>query len=236
MPGEKPASSPEGSGKSNRRRSFRSKRRNRSKPSAESAPSRPAPAPAPTPTPTEPLDKAQRERRDRRRRRRMKMKQRGQADAAPERVVEDIMKDLPSLKPVFVYTHVIRPSARDSYEFRTEHFAKVTRRLEDFNIDLSPFYHMVEEDAARLAARTRAEAEGIDLNAWDDAWDEDWDEDEEPADGDEEGNGEGNGEGEESGGDSDDVDAAGPAAQAGDAGCPLGAVDLDPTDNDDPLL
>jgi hypothetical protein len=217
---EKPASSPEGGsraqgapdGKASRRRSFRSKRRNRNKPNAEAAsPSRSAPAP------TEAEDKAQRERRERRRRRRMKMKQRGQADAAAERVVEDIMKDLPSLKPVFVYTHVIRPSVRDSYEFRTEHFGKVTRRLEDFNIDLMPFFRSVEEDEARLAARERAEAAGIDPDAWDDDLDEDWDDEDENED-------------EESG--DDTAPAAGPTAEAGDAD----PVDLDPTDNDDPLL
>ena len=90
------------------------------------------------------------------------------------------MQDLPSLKPVFVYTHVIRPSVRDSYEFRTEHFAKASRRLEDFNIDLSPFFRSIEEDEARQAARERAEAAGIDLDA--DDWDDDWDDEDEEQD------------------------------------------------------
>ena len=44
------------------------------------------------------------------------------------------------LVPAFVYTHVLRPSMRDNFEFRTEHFSKVTRKLEDFHIDLSPLY------------------------------------------------------------------------------------------------
>jgi hypothetical protein len=38
---------------------------------------------------------------------------------------------------VFVYTHVLRPDSRDSYEFRAEHFSKLGRRLEDYEIDLS---------------------------------------------------------------------------------------------------
>ena len=218
MAAEKPPSSAEGGqseGKSNRRRSFRSKRRNRNKPSGESAPPRPAPAPASNPAsnPAEAQDKAQRDRRDRRRRRRAKSKQRGQTYAAPERAAEDIMQGLPSLQPVFVYTHVIRPSARDSYEFRTEHFGKATRRLEDFHIDLAAFFRSVEEDEARLAAASRGEAAGIDV---DEDWDDDWDEDDEDED-------------------ADDGDATGPVAEAGEAPVEPGPVDLTPTDNDDEL-
>lgn len=42
---------------------------------------------------------------------------------------------------VYVYTHVSRPgSARDSYEFRSEHFSKVGRRLEEYEIDLSKIF------------------------------------------------------------------------------------------------
>lgn len=41
---------------------------------------------------------------------------------------------------VFIYTHVSRPGSRDSYEFRAEHFSKVGRRLEDYDIDLSSLY------------------------------------------------------------------------------------------------
>ena len=35
---------------------------------------------------------------------------------------------------------MLRPASRDSFEFRTEHFSKVTRKMEDFHIDLSPLY------------------------------------------------------------------------------------------------
>src|SRR3954454_24018733 len=69
----------------------------------------------------------------------MRAKQRG-PNEKPTPVVEDVLKDLPPLIPSFVYTHVIRPSVRDSFEFRSENFSKVTRKLEDFHIDLSHLY------------------------------------------------------------------------------------------------
>jgi hypothetical protein len=126
-----------GPSRNNRRRSLRSKRRAR-KPDEgiegrETRESRLQPA-AP-----KPVEKSVRDNRERRRRRRMRAKQRGQNESAAP-VVEDVLKDLPPLVPAFVYTHVIRPAMRDSFEFRSEHFSKVTRKLEDFRIDLSPLY------------------------------------------------------------------------------------------------
>lgn len=122
-------------GKNNRRRSLRSKQRGR-KPGEGGEVREPREQPvAPKPT----VEKNVRDNRDRRRRRRMRAKQRGPNETAPP-VVEDILKDLPPLVPAFVYTHVLRPAMRDSFEFRTEHFSKVTRKLEDFHIDLSPLY------------------------------------------------------------------------------------------------
>ena len=41
---------------------------------------------------------------------------------------------------VYVYTHVLRANNRDNYEFRAEHFSKLGRRLEDYEIDLSILY------------------------------------------------------------------------------------------------
>ena len=135
----------------NRRRSLRSKRRGGRRPEeggSEAREPREASAPReqreprgprpPANTP-KPVDKTVRDNRDRRRRRRMRAKQRGPADT-PTPMVENILKDLPPLVPAFVYTHVLRPSMRDNFEFRTEHFSKVTRKLEDFDIDLSPLY------------------------------------------------------------------------------------------------
>lgn len=151
MAGEKPAgNSPanpgggnanKGPSKNNRRRSLRSKRRGGRKPEEgveareprEVRDARVQPA-----TPKAP-EKSVRDNRERRRRRRMRARQRG-PNETPTPVVEDALKDLPPLVPSFVYTHVIRPAMRDSFEFRTEHFSKVTRKLEDFHIDLSPLY------------------------------------------------------------------------------------------------
>lgn len=131
-------------GKPNRRRPFRGRRRER-KPGAE-AESREQPQPPSAKEKS--LDKAQRERRERRRRRKLQGKQ----QSAPEPYVNLLAQDEELNRPsprVVVYTHVIRPDARDSYEFRSEHFSKVTRRLEDFKIDLSPFFRMVEEEERR---------------------------------------------------------------------------------------
>lgn len=123
-----------GPSRSSRRRMLRSKRRARKQEEgSEPRESRTQPNAPKT------VDKSVRENRERRRRRRLRAKQRGQGEttASP---AEDSLKDLPPLVPAFVYTHVIRPSMRDSFEFRTEHFSKVTRKLEDFHIDLSPLY------------------------------------------------------------------------------------------------
>jgi hypothetical protein len=135
-------------GKSNRRRSLRSKRRGRKPEEAsESRESRESRAPReqraqPNNAPKA-AEKSIADNRDRRRRRRMRAKQRGQSETTTTTVapvVENTFKDLPPLVPAFVYTHVLRPSIRDSFEFRTEHFSKVTRKMEDFHIDLSPLY------------------------------------------------------------------------------------------------
>ena len=129
-----------GPSKNNRRRSLRSKRRGR-KPGegSEAREPRETRETREQPPAPKPVEKSVRDNRDRRRRRRMRAKQRG-ANETPSPVVEDILKDLPPLVPAFVYTHVLRPSMRDNFEFRTEHFSKVTRKLEDFHIDLSPLY------------------------------------------------------------------------------------------------
>jgi hypothetical protein len=130
-----------GPSKSNRRRSLRSKRRGRkpeegSEPREQRNEAREARLQPATP---KGLEKSVRDNRERRRRRRMRAKQRGPSETTTP-VVEDMLKDLPPLVPAFVYTHVLRPAMRDSFEFRTEHFSKVTRKLEDFHIDLSPLY------------------------------------------------------------------------------------------------
>jgi hypothetical protein len=139
-----------GPSKSNRRRSLRSKRRGRKpeegtgtearEPRTEAREVRePREARQQPNAAKPPVEKNVRDNRERRRRRRMRAKQRGPSET-PSPVVEDILKDLPPLVPAFVYTHVLRPPVRDSFEFRSEHFSKVTRKMEDFYIDLSPLY------------------------------------------------------------------------------------------------
>ncbi len=75
------------------------------------------------------------------RRRRTRSKSNHNAPQRNEAVVVEDKVDTDNYVPptnVFIYTHVSRPgSARDSYEFRSEHFSKVGRRLEDYTIDLS---------------------------------------------------------------------------------------------------
>ncbi len=55
---------------------------------------------------------------------------------------------------IFIYTHVVRPDQRDNYEFRADHFSKISRRLEDFELDLSKLF---PEDKG--ASATDADAE-----------------------------------------------------------------------------
>ena len=136
----------------NRRRSYRRKRSRRSSSSSsESSPQREGGASRSGERSSSRggsrSDEKLRENRERRRRRRQKARQRQPSEAHTSTAVEDNVSDLPSLKPVFIYTHVIRPDARDNYEFRTEHFSQVTRRLEDFHIDLSSLF---EEDGVTL--------------------------------------------------------------------------------------
>jgi len=126
-----------GPNRNNRRRSVRSKRRGR-KPEEGSEPRESREVRVP-PSAPKLVEKGVHDNRERRRRRRMRAKQRGAGESAAP-VVEDTFKDLPPLVPSFVYTHVIRTTVRDSFEFRSEHFSKVTRKLEDFHIDLSPLY------------------------------------------------------------------------------------------------
>jgi hypothetical protein len=176
------------SGKNNRRRSLRSKRRGR-KPGEGGEVREPREQPAaPKPTADKIADKNVRDNRDRRRRRRMRAKQRGPNDAAPA-VVEDVLKDLPPLVPAFVYTHVLRPAMRDTFEFRTEHFSKVTRQLEDFHIDLSPLYPDGGDEIKGVAyvpplAERQAANAALDGDKYGDNEDDDESYDDEPYDAD----------------------------------------------------
>ena len=94
-------------------------------------------------------EKGDRDPRNKRRRRRPRSRQ----DILPEpkviAPVNPIEDNYVAPKSVFIYTHVVRPDQRDSYEFRADHFAKGGRRLEDFDIDLSIIFP--EDNPNRLA-------------------------------------------------------------------------------------
>ena len=72
----------------------------------------------------------------------------------------DIAGDVAYVPPasVYIYTHVVRPDARESYEFRSEHFSSVGRKLEDYDIDLASLFDeegkvktlRIPEEALRL--------------------------------------------------------------------------------------
>jgi hypothetical protein len=139
-----------------KRRFFRNKKRSRKGPGGEaegrqSSGEASYPQPRRTGAPTS-EDRAQYERRERRRRRRLKAKQKPYLDNRAAPAIEPPEPEETTLKAAFIYTHVIRPSVRDSFDFRTEHFSKVSRRLEDFKIDLSSLFEPEESgsDGPRL--------------------------------------------------------------------------------------
>lgn len=78
--------------------------------------------------------------RNNRRRRRSKGK-RVDRDTRPATPVE-AMTDVAYVPPasVYIYTHIVRPDARESYEFRSEHFSSVGRKLEDYEVDISSLF------------------------------------------------------------------------------------------------
>ncbi len=113
--------------------------------SAPSTPKRTANRAAPVAN--EKVDRNQRTKR----RRRPRSRQGGLPDPkviAPPPVMEDSYVPPAS---VFIYTHVVRPEQRDSYEFRSEHFSKVSRQLEDFDIDLSILFP--DENAPKIVEK-----------------------------------------------------------------------------------
>lgn len=173
---KQPSQEGKSGGRANKRRPFRGRKRER-KPNAEGGEPREAPIAKERPQ-DRTLDKAQRERRERRRRRKLQAKQQDTAELQVNLLAQDEELNRPS-PPVVVYTHVIRPDVGSGYEFRTEHFSKVTRRLEDFKIDLSPFFLAVAEEERRLQSSVVGDL--VKGPADEDDWDDDW-EDEEAGD------------------------------------------------------
>lgn len=140
-----------GKGSGNRRRYFR-----RRKPSAPKAQQEAAPKPPPRKAAEPPpkgrtrnnarneggnAGKNDRDRRGgRRRRRRSRSERPEEMPVVRESTLATIDQEYKPPKAVFVYTYVLRPGAPSNYEFRAEHFSRVGRRLEDFDIDLSPLF------------------------------------------------------------------------------------------------
>lgn len=158
--GEKRA---DGSKGGNRRRYFR--RRKPATPKAPEPPAKPAPHKAPESpakgrarnnAKAESAVKNERDRRGGRRRRRRSRSERPE-ETVPvrESILATIDQEYKPPKSVFVYTYVLRPGAPAAYEFRAEHFSRVGRRLEDFEIDLSPLFptegKAKQEPAPRLS-------------------------------------------------------------------------------------
>ncbi len=109
-----------------RRRFFRPQKEN-AEPKAESAPPQPQASNKQTPQ------------RQRKARRKARSRQRGSDESRTQLTAEMDVAYVPP-QAVFIYTHSAHPEMRDSYEFRPEHFSKVGRRIEDFQIDISSLF------------------------------------------------------------------------------------------------
>ncbi len=83
-----------------------------------------------------------------RRRRKSKGRRNGEAGRDPVVVQAQEIDYVPPTS-VYIYTHIVRPVTGAAYEFRSEHFSKVGRSLEDYGVDVSPLF----DEAARAAAR-----------------------------------------------------------------------------------
>ena len=106
----------------------------------------------------EAANKNERDRRGGRRRRRRSRSDRVETvPGVQESILATIDHEYTPPKAVFVYTYVLRPGAPSSHEFRPEHFSRVGRRLEDFEIDLSPLFR--DEKEARRAFKPARQAE-----------------------------------------------------------------------------
>jgi len=62
-------------------------------------------------------------------------------------------------KSVYVYTHVARPSSRDAYEFRSEHFSRVGHTLDDYQVDLTLIFDTPRPDFGAKVATAFTEME-----------------------------------------------------------------------------
>ncbi|MFN3979146.1 MAG: hypothetical protein ACK4SA_02020 [Caldilinea sp.] len=87
--------------------------------------------------------------RQRKARRKARSRQHASEEARTQLTAEVDVEYVPP-KSIFIYTHSAHPEMRDSYEFRPEHFSKVGRRIEDFQIDISSLFVTDVTDADSL--------------------------------------------------------------------------------------
>ncbi len=173
-----------GKGGGNRRRYFR--RRKPSTTKTQEAAQKPAPRKAAEPPPkgrprnnakNEGAGKNERDRdRDRRggrrRRRRSRSERPEETPVVRESTLAAIDQEYKPPKSVFVYTYVLRPGAPSGYEFRGEHFSRVGRRLEDFEIDLSPIFPPEGNARPEPSPRVTLEMDEDDLGEFSDEVDD----------------------------------------------------------------
>lgn len=170
MAEQKSNSGPRNGSRGGRRRYFR-RREGGDKANSTDAPTK-APAKKTGPAATD--DSAARDGRVGRRRRRTRS--RAAAPQKTEQVTAESIVNLDDYRPpseVFIYTHITRPGSRDSYEFRADHFSKVGRRLEDYDIDFSMLFVGGDpgegSDPPQLVsswATATQPGEGSFMNAW----------------------------------------------------------------------
>lgn len=103
-------------------------------------------------------NKGDRSGRGRRRRRRSVRERIDEPTTIPGSTLAMIDQEYVPPQSVFVYTYVLRPGHLSSHEFRPEHFSRVGRRLEDFDIDLSVLFPP-EGEAKPKPVPTRAAEE-----------------------------------------------------------------------------
>lgn len=110
-----------GRNRRSRRRYFQPKKDKGATPPGPGEPARPVEQKAPPP-------------KARKARRRARSRQRLQEETRAASLEPDVAYVAP--KTVYIYECSIHPELRDAYEFRPEHFSKIGRTLNDYQIDL----------------------------------------------------------------------------------------------------
>lgn len=167
-------------GKGGRRRYFRRRKRKSDEPAAAPAKERPAASTSTrrsSPKSNRPTrdDKAKSNssgNRPRRRRRRARSEQPEIAPVVTESTLDAIAHDYVPPQSVFIYTHVSRPTNQGMSEYRADHFTKVGRRLEDFDIDLSSLFGDKRPNASAAAGEGEEADGGRKVKSWQQEWED----------------------------------------------------------------